>query len=66
LEEGPEAWQLTIHDDGIGYDRGSAPRGLGSELIEAFAHHLSGTAEWTSRPGDGTQLRMRFPAPGRL
>ena len=64
LHEGPSGWVLTVQDDGDGYDSGGARRGLGTDLVEAFAHHLSGTAEWVSAPGDGTQLRVSFPAPG--
>lgn len=65
LENGPDGWLLAIGDDGTGFDGANVPRGLGSELIEAFARHLSGKVEWTSRLGGGTLVQVRFPAPAQ-
>jgi signal transduction histidine kinase len=62
LEGTPHGLQVTIADDGVGFDVGAAlGRGLGlvsmSERIEA----LNGTFEIHSAPGAGTRLVISVP-----
>ena len=62
LQGAPHRLQVTIADDGVGFDVGAAlGKGLGlvsmSERIEA----LNGTFEIHSRPGAGTRLVFTLP-----
>jgi signal transduction histidine kinase len=62
LEGTPHRLQVTIADDGVGFDVGAAlGKGLGlvsmSERIEA----LNGTFEIHSAPGAGTRLVFHVP-----
>jgi len=56
---------LTIEDDGVGYgaDGPEAADGIGMQLIEGFARHLSGSVE-TSSGARGTRIVVRFPVTG--
>lgn len=59
----PESLQLTIRDDGTGFDIGAnAPdnSGLGRSLIEAFVRQLRGELE--TRFEEGTVVQVKFPA----
>jgi len=58
-------WELTVEDDGVGFDPASdasADGGTGSRLMEAFAHqaHASVTLESSSA---GTRLRLASLSP---
>ncbi|BDG74806.1 sensor histidine kinase [Roseomonas fluvialis] len=53
---------LRVSDDGVGIDGAAdAGDGLGTQLINGFAAHLGGVAEFTSGPG--TTVSVRFPLP---
>ena len=61
----PERMELTVTDDGTGFDLEAVRRhgsGLGLVSIEERAHVLGGEAEITSRPRQGTTVRVRGPA----
>jgi two-component system NarL family sensor kinase len=68
LRQSAEKLELTIRDNGIGFDRNavSGDRGLeGSGLglfgMQIRAKRVGGTVEVKSKPGAGTELLAFFP-----
>jgi signal transduction histidine kinase len=59
-----DALKLTIHDDGIGFDRSSrASRGMGLVGMEERVRELGGRFAVKSSPGVGTQIEVDLPVP---
>jgi signal transduction histidine kinase len=57
-----ENWiELAVRDSGIGFDQTEAPPGLGLTSMEERARLINGTFEVESRPGAGTEIRVRAP-----
>lgn len=57
--------QLTITDDGIGFDLEAARRegsGLGLVTMEERARVAGGYVQFVTQPGNGTTIRARIPA----
>jgi len=54
---------LTIADNGIGFDANLSAPGLGGRLIGTFGSQVGGTASVCSRPGDGTRVELVFDDP---
>ncbi|MQB00963.1 MAG: GAF domain-containing protein [Actinobacteria bacterium] len=57
-------FELTIEDDGIGFDPGSVERGHGLRNMEERARKLRGHLEISTRPGGGTRHRLEIPREG--
>jgi signal transduction histidine kinase len=53
--------QLTIADDGSGFDLATVPRGRGLDNITERARTLGAIAEISSKIGKGTRTTVRFP-----
>jgi two-component system, NarL family, sensor histidine kinase UhpB len=53
--------ELTVHDDGCGFDTGAGHDSLGLSGMAERARLLGGKLEIDSRPGDGTELTLRLP-----
>ena len=53
--------ELSISDDGTGFDLGSVRRGHGLSNMEERARKLGGTLEISPRNGKGTQHTLRIP-----
>ncbi|HWE88905.1 MAG TPA: GAF domain-containing sensor histidine kinase [Pseudonocardiaceae bacterium] len=54
--------ELTIVDDGVGFDVGHAtPRGLGLRSIRDRARSVRGRVLLSSAPGEGTSIRVEVP-----
>lgn len=54
----------SVKDDGVGFDLDTPNDGQGiARSIRARMHEVGGTAEISSRPGSGTEVRLRVPAP---
>ena len=53
--------ELSISDDGTGFDPGSVRRGHGLSNMEERARKLGGTLEISPRNGKGTQHMLRIP-----
>lgn len=54
-------WDLSVHDDGQGFDPRTTPRGFGLREQVAGALALHGiTTEITSGEGEGTMVALRF------
>ena len=55
---------LTIDDDGVGFDAAGASVGNGLRNMRERAASLRGSLEVSSRNGQGTRLRVKFPIRG--
>jgi two-component sensor histidine kinase len=55
--------RLAIEDDGIGIRAESGGNGIGSRLIQAFAHQVGGTATVSARDIGGTVVELIFADP---
>ena len=53
--------ELTVRDDGAGFDPNQTSRGMGTANLRARAEEFGGTFELSSRPGEGTSLRFFIP-----
>jgi signal transduction histidine kinase len=65
LVRSPERVELTVTDNGTGFDLDAARRngsGLGLVSLEERAHVLGGEAQVITAPGAGTTVRVRSPA----
>ena len=54
--------ELTIKDDGAGFDQAQPARGLGLANMRARAAECGGHMEVISQPGSGTRVRMTTPS----
>ena len=65
VSAGPEAVQLTVRDDGRGFELGprQSARGLGLTAMEERTKLLRGRLDVTSQPGRGTQVTVELPIP---
>ncbi len=58
----PGSVEVTITDDGAGFDPGGVEPGhVGLRLLSDLAHSLEGTLTVDSAPGSGTRVRMVVP-----
>jgi PAS domain S-box-containing protein len=53
--------QLTVKDDGIGFDDTTVKRGIGLENIARRTHVLGGSSKIVSAPGNGCELTVEIP-----
>jgi len=53
--------QLSVRDDGIGFDRESPISGLGRISMQERAEAIGGFTRITSQPGEGTEVRVVLP-----
>jgi signal transduction histidine kinase len=53
---------LEVDDDGVGFDPGTVGRGDGLSNIERRTADLGGEVTIDSTPGEGTTVRIQFPA----
>ncbi len=53
--------QLTIADDGMGFDPEQPAKGIGRRLIGALTAQIGGEASFESHPGNGSVFTLRFP-----
>jgi PAS domain S-box-containing protein len=54
--------ELRVRDDGVGFEPGANPRGLGLQGMRERAALLGGAVQLESEPGEGTMITARFPA----
>lgn len=65
IDLAPQAIELVIVDNGIGFDSATVPDGrFGLIGINERARLLGGTAELCSAPGEGTLIRVQVPLDG--
>jgi signal transduction histidine kinase len=57
------ALEVTVRDDGVGFNVEKARTGLGTVGMGARAELVGGRLVIESGPGSGTTLRARFPFP---
>ena len=63
LRDGPTL-ELTVQDDGRGFDGTHLQRGLGLSSIDGRVSQLGGTCQIAGRPGQRTTLSARIPLAG--
>ncbi|HEV2237884.1 MAG TPA: GAF domain-containing sensor histidine kinase, partial [Ktedonobacterales bacterium] len=65
----PEAFQLSVCDDGVGFEpedvMGQREGGLGVLGMHERAQHLGGALTVSSKPGSGTRVVLDLPAASR-
>ena len=61
---GPDSVQVTVRDDGAGFDPSTAPDGLGLSNLEERTSELGGSFSITSAPGHGTAVSFSLPLKG--
>jgi len=54
--------ELTIKDDGAGFEQSGSASGQGLSNMRARAAECGGRTEIISQPGGGTRVRMAIPA----
>jgi two-component system sensor histidine kinase UhpB len=57
--------QLTIADDGVGFDATAKNRGIGLKNIQSRVEFYSGTMDVVSSPGNGCTLNISIPLKNR-
>ncbi len=57
----PDEVVLTVHDDGLGFDRDGSRSGFGLDGVQARAAEVGGDVQVTSEPGGGTTLVLVVP-----
>ena len=58
----PDRLDLTIRDDGVGFDPEQTDMtGLGLGILRERAESIGATLQITSRPGQGTQMMLSWP-----
>src|SRR5690606_5583206 len=50
--------QLTVEDNGHGFDTGKVTKGLGLESMRSRVRDLGGQISFTSRTGEGTSVEI--------
>lgn len=62
LKSYPDEWlQLTVRDDGRGFDEGTVPNGLGTVMMQDYAEVVGGTCVSYSARGKGTEITATLP-----
>jgi len=56
--------QLSLSDDGAGFDTKTKPNGMGLRSIRERTSSVRGTVQIQSAPGQGTRLIVQVPAKG--
>jgi ligand-binding sensor domain-containing protein/signal transduction histidine kinase len=59
-----DAVQLSVSDDGCGFDVNSKPHGMGLRSIRERISSIHGTVQIQSAPGHGTRLLVQVPTKG--
>jgi NarL family two-component system sensor histidine kinase LiaS len=53
--------QLSVRDDGVGFDKQPASSGMGLSSMQERAEAIGGFTRITSQPGSGTEVRVVLP-----
>ncbi|MGN6157560.1 MAG: sensor histidine kinase [Devosia sp.] len=61
MRRGDGRAELSVADDGVGFDPEQPSKGIGRRLIRALTSQLGGESEVTSGPGLGSRFVLVFP-----
>ena len=56
--------ELTVKDDGAGFDPNQDSQGMGTANMRGRAEELGGQFELVTRPGEGTYMKFSIPCLG--
>ena len=56
--------ELSVEDNGTGFDTATPGSGIGRNLITALTRQIGGQSTTTSTPGSGTRFTLSFPVAG--
>jgi len=59
----PDRFELTVADNGCGFEPAAANPGLGLSSLRARAAAVAGSVDIVSAPGRGTRVALRIPIP---
>jgi signal transduction histidine kinase len=62
----PQTLEVSISDNGVGFEQGSRRPGLGLRGIEERVRELNGSVDIQSAKGEGTTLIIRLPVPALI
>jgi signal transduction histidine kinase len=54
---------ITVEDEGVGFDSGTVTTGYGLFSIRERVNHLGGSMQIESKPGEGTRICLMTPSP---
>jgi ligand-binding sensor domain-containing protein/signal transduction histidine kinase len=63
IAESDHTWQLTVHDNGVGFQTSATSTGNGLKNIRLRAARLGGTVDVQSQPGEGTTILFSTKLP---
>lgn len=61
LQWGPGSLELTVEDDGVGFDENALAHRFGLDQMRRRAEAIGGSVRIESRPGHGTRVVLRVP-----
>ncbi|HEV2327231.1 MAG TPA: two-component regulator propeller domain-containing protein [Verrucomicrobiae bacterium] len=61
LKELPRAWELTVRDDGVGFDPSVPATGNGLQNLRRRAEKIAASVHVASVPGNGTTVTLSIP-----
>jgi signal transduction histidine kinase len=65
IEANEDSIALTVADDGVGFHKNPAGRGLGVLSMRERSAELGGSFEIVSQPGHGTVIKVAIPCPAK-
>ena len=60
-EDKAQTLQLSVEDNGVGFEPNSVPQGVGLRGIRERVAALRGAVQVDSRPGEGVRIRITLP-----
>jgi signal transduction histidine kinase len=64
LDSAGDRMDLSVKDDGAGFDSNEDSRGMGTANMRTRAEELGGQFELATRPGEGTTMKFSIPCRG--
>jgi two-component system sensor histidine kinase DegS len=61
-----EAIRLSVRDSGAGFDLDNVESGLGMVGMKERMGYISGSVEWKTKPGNGTEVIAAVPLKGAI
>ena len=62
MRESAETVEVTVRDDGVGFDGASSSQGFGLVGMRERVALINGSMEIETEPGEGTAVMLQLPA----